>query len=171
MGRCWLLWKKNDWERGCQISSPTVDLGRTQCLGNQSRQQRILGKLLGDAHNLKHPLCYRSIQEPHTFPFSCISTSSRKHDKSFRKEQKWIMAFRGRAVDTCKSLVFLRLSLAFPFCCSLNLKEYLQIILNSWSRVSQQRDFVLPPPHRTRGKTFCKMGFSLSPVNATHFVF
>lgn len=58
-----------------------------------------------------------------------------------------------------------------PFRCSLNQREYLQIILNSWSRVSPQRDFVLPPPHRTRGETLCKMGFSLSPVNATHFVF
>lgn len=85
MARSWLLWKENDWERGCQISS--VDLGRAGCPGRQPLQQRMLGKLLDDAHNVEHPLCYCSTQEPHTFPFSCIGTSSRNDEKSFRKEQ------------------------------------------------------------------------------------
>lgn len=58
----------------------------------------------------------------------------------------------------------------FPFCCNLNLKEYLLAILNSWSHISPQRDFVLFCLYRTKleARHFIVMDFSLSPSNATH---
>lgn len=98
-----------------------------------------------------------STRSPHLSIFLC----QEKFQKILQIIQERKKMNKGISKTSCRRVHishFPEVKPCFPFCCNLNLKEYLQVILNSWSHVSQQRDFVLPLLYKTRGKTFCNNG-------------